>query len=160
STLGRVTNGIVVSTDSGEIITILNAGLVGQQIVRNSLGDPLGEFVSGSFNSRQDNRADLAVFDVVSQSLRILEGDGNGAFQIVNGAGLPVASLDVRLATGDFNADGITDLAVSDADAKVRMYGGSGDGTFSTLKTLPTPAVSPFPAAIAAADIDGLGRSD
>ena len=62
------------------------------------------------------------------------------------------------MVTGDFNRDGIPDLAVSAAGGnQVAILLGNGDGTFQTAVTYNTGT---NPAAIAAADLNGDGSPD
>jgi hypothetical protein len=70
------------------------------------------------------------------------------------------------IATGDFDGDGRTDLAVavSDSRASVLVFSGLGTGAFGPLVALPTvspdPHVSDGTTALAAGDLDADGRDD
>jgi hypothetical protein len=79
----------------------------------------------------QDGNADLVVVGtpVGTADISVLLGNGNGTFR----APLDFASVNavqgaVGLTLGDFNGDGIPDLAVLDTDLSVLL--GNGDGTF------------------------------
>jgi len=110
-----------------------------------------------------DGRPDLAVTEVdsatVTDSLAILPVGAAGTL------GAPVASYTLLgapqgLAAGDVDGDGHADLAVL-AAGTVQLFLGGGDGTFS-MATVPPPQGPPgaTPAAIALADMEGLGRAD
>jgi hypothetical protein len=89
-------------------------------------------------------------------SVSVLLGNGDGSFQpqmeFVAGRS-PVA-----LAIGDFNADGISDLAVAESGfGDLRLLSGVGDGTFQDLLSR---TVGSAPAALAVGDFNGDGTPD
>ncbi len=115
----------------------------------------------GDFNN--DNHPDVAVADVLSptggsKTVQILLGAGDGKLR-------PAVPYDTgttksfRIATADFNADGILDLVVTDQDTNaVRLLVGQSNGTFVTSpKTYSIPADAGF---IAVADFNRDGRPD
>jgi hypothetical protein len=64
----------------------------------------------------------------------------------------------VALTSGDFNNDGVTDLASLDGPAgRLTIELGQGDGTFQTAASY---AVGPAPTGLVAADVNGDGRLD
>src|SRR5579864_1871504 len=64
----------------------------------------------------------------------------------------------VSVAVGDFNGDGVPDLAVSDVlNTKVAVLLGNGDGTFQPAVTY---AVGNDPRTVAVADVNGDGIPD
>jgi FG-GAP-like repeat/FG-GAP repeat len=76
----------------------------------------------------------------------------------------PVGTAPQAVASGDFNGDSNTDLAVvnngnatAGDDGNVSILLGNGDGTFQSASTI---AAGKNPFAIAAADFDGDGRAD
>jgi surface antigen len=103
------------------------------------------DVASGDFNS--DGILDLAVVNRISNNLSILLGDGSGG----RGDGTfedkddyPTGNGPQDIATGDFNSDGILDLAVANynsSDVSILLghgSGGRGDGTFTAKTDYPT----------------------
>jgi hypothetical protein len=71
---------------------------------------------------------------LVARTISIMLGNGDGTFQ-------PTREMDVgtgmsRIAVGDFNRDGIKDLAIAGDSARVYRLQGVGDGTFIQQPTL------------------------
>jgi hypothetical protein len=90
-------------------------------------------------------------------SVSVLLGNGDGTFQAAAsfpaGPGNPDA-----VAVGDFNADGKSDVVVSNYNsATVSVLLGNGDGTFQTGVNY---AVGSGPIAVVVADVNGDGRPD
>src|SRR5262245_25934687 len=113
-----------------------------------------------------DGTPDLAVVNAgsssTSQSVSVLLGDGRGSFHpavttaVLNGgAGLSVAA-------GDFNRDGLTDLALTTAgngtNPAVEVLLGQGDGSFQTNHLILPVGQSPL--SVAAGDFDHNGALD
>jgi hypothetical protein len=93
---------------------------------------------------------------------RLFLGNGDGTFQ--SGAVLLVEASPSSVAVGDFNGDGVPDLAVANAgssayhrDGSISVLLGTGDGGFTAARTI---AAGDSPAAIAIADFNGDGTSD
>src|SRR5579862_6341108 len=113
--------------------------------------------VVGDFNG--DGKMDLAaVSDDTSgtDSVFILLGNGDGTLQ-------PAVQYSVGLdsqylVSGDFNGDGILDLAVTNGgDANVSIFPGNGDGTF---RLQPAIGVGIGPRHLVAGDFNGDGKLD
>jgi FG-GAP-like repeat/Abnormal spindle-like microcephaly-assoc'd, ASPM-SPD-2-Hydin len=88
-------------------------------------------------------------------------GNGDGTFK--SPVTIAIACGAVWVATGDFNGDGKTDLAVASRDCNpgtngVSIFLGNGDGTFTAKGTLTSPLSSP--ASIAVGDFNGDGKLD
>ena len=101
-----------------------------------------------------DDKPDIAVVDFGDPNVgdnggvSILIGNGNGTFQPATN--LTVGKNPTRIAAGDFNSDGNSDLLVVRAgDETVGDYGdatifpGNGDGTFGSGQVL-APGKNPF----------------
>lgn len=112
--------------------------------------------VTGDFNG--DGVADLAVVlaeDVTPGSAVVLLGNGDGSFQAARR--FAVGTFPLSVAAGDFNGDGVPDLAVSIADSSssVALLLGNGDATFQAPRRF--AAASGF---VTVGDFNGDGRPD
>ncbi len=113
----------------------------------------------GDFNG--DGVPDLAVADWGdlygrSGSVSVLLGNGDGTFQPARTYATGVTSFTV--AVGDFNGDGVLDLAVANRDsANVSVLLGNGDGTFQPAHNF---AAGDSPVAVAVGDFNGDGKLD
>jgi hypothetical protein len=106
----------------------------------------------------QDGTLDLAMGTFLGQADNLDEvlGNGDGTFQapVTIGSG----SLPASVAVGDFQGNGILDLAVANVSGDdVSVILGNGDGTF---RTAPTFATGAGPSAIAHGDLRSDGIQD
>ena len=118
--------------------------------------------VTGDFN--HDGRVDLAAINTSASfqadQVVVFLGQGDGTFGSAKtyAAGAEAAAL----ATGDFNQDGFTDIAIANA-AGINVLLGKGDGTLSPGTNISFPdafGVAQFPGGLAATDLNGDGKLD
>jgi hypothetical protein len=111
-----------------------------------------------------DGKQDLAVVDTVdyggSAGVSVLLGNGDGSFQ--SPVSYTVGANPWAVAVGDFNGDGIPDLAVVNVNMQnptgtVNVLLGNGDGSFQAPVSY---AVGHYPQAVAVADFNGDGTPD
>ena len=112
----------------------------------------------GDFN--RDGYQDLAIVNSAStpSQVLILIGNGDGSFNTVSPATYPVGNGANSIVAGDFNGDGITDLAVlNGADNTVSILMGLSYGVFQMAFNYPAGS---SPAGLAVADFNGDGFPD
>jgi len=123
---------------------------------------PAGYFprslAAADFNG--DGNLDLAVANAYSDTVTILLGDGKGGFIPASGSPITVGSGSSAVVTGDFNDDGIPDLAVANPYSdSVTILLGDGHGGFKQSAGSPFAAGS-GPSSLAIGDFNGDGRID
>jgi Bacterial Ig-like domain (group 3)/FG-GAP-like repeat/Putative Ig domain/FG-GAP repeat len=104
----------------------------------------------GDFNG--DGKAD---FVVANNGVSVWLGNGDGTFQAPVNSASGASPMD--LAPGDFNGDGLLDVAAVYAGGGVAILLGNGDGSFQTAVNY---AAGSGPSAVAVADFNGDGAAD
>jgi trimeric autotransporter adhesin len=123
-------------------------------------GSPYPEAIAvGDFDS--DGNLDIAVANSpsfsVGNTVTILLGNGDGTFKPAMNAN--TGTYPASLVVGDFNGDGILDVAVANRDSNtVTILLGNGDGTFSP--TVASPVTAAAPLSIVSGDYNGDGKLD
>src|SRR5262249_20180765 len=102
-----------------------------------------------------DARADLAIVNQYSDNVSLLRGNGKGSFSLQ--PSFTTAGGPIRMASGDFNSDGIPDLAVSTHDSGLVLHVGDGHGGFGAPAPL---GAGESPGPLAVGDFDADGKSD
>src|SRR5439155_26789786 len=123
-----------------------------------------GSVALGDFNG--DWLWDVAVSNSGAGTVQVLLGHGDGTLVAASGQPYPVPDSPHPIVTGDFDQDGITDLAVG-SKGKVYVLLGQGadqvgNGTFATPVGYPlsSPNSGAVVPGLAAADFDNDGRAD
>src|SRR5665213_494443 len=120
---------------------------------------PTSTFPSPLILTDVDHDGDQDIVRENNNKLEALINDGNGVFsapQVIHDFG--ASAYTVReLVTGDFNGDGVMDVAVAGFASSVLVLEQDTNGNFQPVPTVPTSAL---PTAIVAADINGDGRLD
>jgi hypothetical protein len=148
--------------------------VLGSNQVSIYLGNPDGTYTQAAAPSIQvptsypiviadfngDGVPDLAVPLYGYNEIAILLGKGDGTFEGPVMASVPGSVVDItQIVVGDFNGDGIPDLAVIDSDSSsVDILLGSGGGAFTPQAT--KPPISGIPLHIATGDFNGDGKTD
>ena len=152
---------LVVAKASTSIVSILlGNGDSTFQAARAVVGTPNSQYRSVTVSDLNGDRlTDLVMANSFSSNVHVLLGNGDGTFQAVRAFS---AFTLARFATvGDFNRDGVPDLAITSWDSfvasalSVRL--GNGDGTFQAATHY---AAGSRPTSLSAGDFTGDGVVD
>jgi hypothetical protein len=151
---------LVVANSSDNTITILlgngTGGFTPTAKAVNAGNHPLALAVA-DFNG--DGKADVAIADYANNAVTVLLGNGAGQFVAATGSPITVGTQPFSLAVGDFNNDGITDLAVDNQGSNnVTILLGSGTGTFAPTGN--PVNVGNHPNSVLVADFNNDGFAD
>jgi len=97
----------------------------------------LSQIAVGDFNG--DGIQDLATANQNDNNVTVLLGNGSGGFAPAAGSPFSAGSFPVSVVVGDFNGDGIQDLATANQSSSnnVTILLGNGSGGYSAAP--PTP---------------------
>ncbi len=151
---------LVVANQAANTISIFigngSGGFAPASVATIAVGQTPSSVLALDFNG--DGKVDLAVTNSGSGTVTVLLGDGTGGFSAAPGSPVSVGSQPRHVAAGDFNGDGLPDLAVvNSGDNTVSILVGNGNGSFSHFSDEAT-GLTPF--SIAVADFDGDGYAD
>jgi hypothetical protein len=121
--------------------------------------DTLGNYVIADLDG--DGIPDIAVIDRTSDLILLYVGNGDGTFTASSAAPASTYGTPWDIATGDFNGDGLADLAVAtsaqNGPGAVTILLSNGDGTFTKASA---PAVGVFPESLVVGDFNRDGKLD
>jgi hypothetical protein len=122
------------------------------------LSADFGLIATGDFNG--DGMADLVVTNYFDDGTppTILLGKGDGTFTAAKPMSFTLDYFPTSIVVGDFNGDGILDLAFSDLKG-VEIALGNGDGTFTETSASPIPVPSEL-YSLKAGDFNHDGKID
>jgi hypothetical protein len=123
-----------------------------------AVGTNPNSVVVGDFN--EDGIADVAVANAGGNTVTVLLGNGSGGFTPAPGSPFAVGAYPYSLAVGDFNGDGVADLATANYHSNnVTVLLGNGSGGFTAATGSPF-AAGALPLSVAVADFNGDGMAD
>lgn len=158
---------IITTNLEGDNVTILLSD--GRGGFKQSAGSPFPcgdspfNFAVGDVNG--DGKPDLAIVNSPSSTadrhgkdgLSILLGDGAGGFRMLAGSPFATGRIPNRVAIGDVNGDGVSDIAVSSPDGNnITLFLMSSKGVASSS----TIAIGGKPKGLAIRDLNGDGKAD
>jgi len=113
-----------------------------------------GQVQAYTWDANGDGHVDVVA--PAAEGVRVFFGQGDGQF--VAGPVTTVGGVISAAARGNFNGDGIPDLALADGSGqRVIVMKGNGDGTFTQIASV---FVGFIPEDVAAGDLNGDGRDD
>ena len=149
----RVDDLAIPDSGSPRMTVLLGDGHGGFSATQLQTAAGCGTVAAADLNG--DGIADLVAPSTAGGRLTVLLGDGHGGFvRFINPW---VGNHPSAVAAGDFNLDGLQDLAVADGDGIVTVLLGDGHGGFTYA---PAAQDSETPLSLAVADVDGDGRLD
>jgi autotransporter-associated beta strand protein len=128
----------VVDSNGGAVVQIWHGNGDGTFTKAGNFGVENAKYgiVAADFNG--DNKPDLAVADPNDAKIWILLNDGTGHFTASPSLTIPGSGARTWLTVGDFNGDGVMDLAGTlNVSSDVYVLQGKGDGTFNQTADSP-----------------------
>ena len=156
---GKLDLAVLNSNNTVSVLLGSGNGQFVQQSPASAVGNGARNIAVGDFNG--DGLLDLAVTNVTDGTVSVLLNTTNGGvFSLGTQSPYVVGSVPVGIAVGDFNGDGIADLAVGNhgsSTVSILLGSATQPGHFAAQFTGPTSA---SPNAIAVGDFNGDGNSD
>jgi len=147
---------IVTRTDSANALILLGNG-AGAFVQPGGTPPPVIEdIVVADFNG--DGRSDVAAAHFPPGNISVFLGDPTGHLNLATTTPFPGLITQVRLVSGDLNADGHADVLTANTDRNdISIFLGDGVGGLGSGTNF---AAAPRPFALAIADFDGDGKRD
>lgn len=145
---------------SGTTMYVYAGNSYGQYMTATNytLGNTATAVATGDFNG--DGYPDLAVLESGTPgtvNLYLTAADNSGALSTP--VSYTVGNTPVSIVSGDFDGDGVLDLAVlNQGDQTVQLLSGAGDGSFTSKASYTVTGSTPY--AIAGGDFNGDGKLD
>jgi hypothetical protein len=154
----------VANSGDGTVSILLGDGTGNFTVAATvTVGSSPHSVVAGDFLG--NGNLDLAVANSGDGTVSILKGDGTGNFTGLPNSPVTVERTPNSVAVGDFNGDGVLDLAVANecgddprcaSPGSVSILLGDGAGNFSAAATSPVPVgVNPWSVAVGDFNSDG-----
>jgi hypothetical protein len=147
---------VAANSESNDLSVILGGGIENLSAVRYAVGKYPAAVKIGDIDN--DGFLDLLTVNknIAAPGVSILSGNGDGTFRPARN--IAVGEFPSDAAIGDFDADGLKDLAVADVNySSVLLLHGKADGTFRAPVNY---GVGVAPAALLTADFDRNGAPD
>jgi hypothetical protein len=150
----------VLNTADSTVSILLGNGYGGFTVVANPSSTGANATAITTFDLDGDGKQDLVVTNSSSLTVSVLLGNGDGSFKPRTTTTLPSPSgTPQALALGDFNGDGIPDIAVTNGSNLVYILLGTGTGAF-TVSTGSPFTVDSGVSSIAVGDFNRDGSLD
>ena len=124
--------GATMTSASIDVLLGNGDGTFQAPVVYTTPNSPLA-LIAGDFNL--DGNVDIAVANASYSDVSIFLGAGNGMLTLGSDIATGPTTGAVGIAAGDFNRDGIPDLAIAETNLVIAI--GNGDGTFTIGQSLP-----------------------
>jgi hypothetical protein len=158
---------LAVSYTSFNAISIMLGNGDGTFAAANNVAAPKNGSPIGVADFNGDGKLDLAVGAYygangaggVADSVTILAGNGDGTFSSAPSGEPDTLGSITSITVGDFNGDGIPDVALTDEFGTLTFFVANGSGSFTAYPTTLTSGVG-LAIVCAVGDLNGDGRSD
>src|SRR4051812_1313669 len=155
---------LAVANDQSSNVTILLGDGTGAFVPPGSpvtVGSHPKSVAVGDYNN--DGRPDFATANFIGGNVSVFLGDGAGGFTQAANSPIAVSGGPFYVATGDFDANGLADLAIANISSTpvgVVILVGTGNGQFAAAPGSPFPSGGTFPQGLAVGDLNGDARPD